>query len=207
MNLSSYAGDNRDHGKGFVIHALRQSLDHLHVDAMITDQPWPNSKTESSLNKYREFLRLPDVAEIVNAQTRYQGGTLIKRNGKAEDYFQPHYGQDYDLFMDPDDGIHIDGGSKDVKPSVVEKLLPTGTSRVLMIYITPTRDTREGCTFNDHFTRWFGGKFSAFLCWLGGNGILFLARSENERLKELKSDLSDALGPFSASHIQDILRN
>jgi hypothetical protein len=204
MNLGSFGGDNRDHGKGFILDGLKKVSHCLHVDAMITDQPWPHSRSEEMLKWYRSFLRLADDHVLDNDSIRYQGGTKIPRDGTLQDYFLPHYDKDYDLFLDPNDGIHADGGSKDVTPKVVRRLLHEGSNRIIMVYITPTRDNRPGHALKDRFVRWFNGTTAGFFCWLAGNGILFLSRPENVRLQVFKQAVTDALGPYALLRIRDM---
>lgn len=204
MNLTQFGGDNRDHGKGFVIASLNSILDRLHVDAMITDYPWPNAQYDELQIAYRRFLRLTDEHTITNFDVRYEGGKLIARNGKSEDYFQPYFAEDYDLFLDPTDGIHPKGGSKNLTPAIIGRLLPANSKRIVMVYVTPTRDTREGHMFEDHFKTWFEKRLSAFGCWLSGNGVLFLAQPKNERLTQFISHISSAFGPFAATRIKEL---
>ncbi len=125
MNLAKFGGDNRDHGKGFILSSLGNVLNDLHVDAMITDgESRDQDNFSQMLDSYRRFLRLTENQPIINSEQRYRGGTRINRGGNQEDYFQPHYGKSNDLFLDPDDGIHREGGSKDVTPAVIERLIP-----------------------------------------------------------------------------------
>src|SRR5690242_15180041 len=115
MKLRKYGGDNRDHGKGFVFHHLADQLRDFHVDPMISDEDLPaGAQRLPYLDAYRRFLRLADTGRIINGDANYRGArTVVVRNGVEEPYFEPHIKTDYDLFLDPDNGIG-DSGPKHV---------------------------------------------------------------------------------------------
>lgn len=196
MHMQRFGGDNRDHGKGFVLHHLSDELRDLRVDPMVTDDDLvPGPDRGAFTDAYRRFLRLADGHQIVNGQLSYRGNAPVLRDGKEEPYFQPHFGQEYDLFLDPDIGIG-EGGCEYVPVRVIPDLVRAGSERVLLVYVTSNWSDPTWKWLLDQASQWADGRLQAFVCDLGGSGILFLANKGNDRLKYMRGNLSNVFGPL-----------
>lgn len=203
MHFKRFGGDNRDQGKGFVFHSLGRELRDFHVDPMITDADLPAGPLrEGYVEGYRRFLRLSDSHQIVNSALTYCGNVPVMRNGKSESYFKPHFDMTYDLFLDPDTGI-ASGGREYVPRGILSMLLPEKSDRVLLIYVSANRNGRDWRWLLSQLDVWFKCPTRAFVCDLGGNGILFLSNQWNDRLKFMRGALRNAFGPFAEWRITD----
>jgi len=195
MHFRKFSGDNRDQGKGFVFHHLGAVLRNFRVDPMVTDDNLPaGADRDEFIEAYRRFLRLADGHQIVNGQINYQGAVPVIRNGRTESYFAPHFGGDDDLFLDPDVGIG-ERGLEYVPYRVILELLPDKSERVLLVYVSSNRNDPTWQWLLDQTSMRTGGRLQAFVCDLGGNGILFLARKGNSRIEFMRDVLRNAFGP------------
>jgi hypothetical protein len=204
MNFDSFGGDNRDHGKGFVLDAIAPLLQGFQVDPMISNQDWPTrplQERETWLGWYRWFLRLQPDHQIANAATPFNGKADVERGGLMQPYFAPHIGKEHDLFLDADTGVG-DGGREHVPYRVIGEMLSKASTRLLMVYVTPSFNNPSGLIELSRINEWFPTRFGGFVCDLGGNQIMFLAVAGNERLASVKSALKERLGPFADRRVK-----
>ena len=164
---------------------------------MVTDEDLPpGPQRQSFIEAYRRFLRLADGHRIVNGDLTYRGGGTVVRGGREESYFRPHVGHGGDLFLDPDTGIG-GRGCRYFPCGVIGDLLPAGAGRVLLVYVSTNRNDASWRWLLDRVPRWAEGRLQAFVCDLGGNGILFLANKCNDRVKYMRGTLSNVFGPVA----------
>src|SRR5437870_5403316 len=103
---------------------------------MITDEDLPpNPLRRAYLEGYRQFLRLSGRQQVVNGDFTYRGDTRVTRDGWVESYFAIHFGAEYDLFLDPDTRIGK-GGNEVVPISALPELVPAGSERVSLVYVS-----------------------------------------------------------------------
>jgi hypothetical protein len=197
VRFRGFGGDNRDLGKGFVFHHLAGLLRDFRVDPMVTDEDLPPGPGRRAfVEAYRRFLRLADGDRVVNGDVDYRGGGTVLRGGREEPYFGPHVGHDGDLFLDPDTGVG-GRGSGYVPCGVIGQLLPAGAERVLLVNVSADRKDATWRRLLGRVPRWADGRLQAFVCDLGGNGILFLANKGNGRMKFMRGTLKNVFGPVA----------
>jgi hypothetical protein len=197
-----FAGDNKDHGKGFVISACLEGVEDidLRVDPMLSDTPWTERDREK-VEAYARFLRLGSSSRIVNHTRRYAGLQVWKENGRRVDSFSVHEGQEYDLFLDADNGLGT-GGRTHLPFGKLETLLPARSNRVLLVFQTrPQRQNKR--RFEEGLLerlKLMGSQ--GFLCFLGQDTYTaVIARDGCKRLRHFRKALEQALGPFAGSRI------
>lgn len=193
---SQFGGDCKDHAKGFVLASLYDSIPglNLRIDPMFSDSPLPDGA--EGLDAYCRFLRIrPD--QVINNDVEYRGLQKVTRNGRSQDYFEPHYVQDYDLFFDPDTGIG-NGGRRHLPWRVIPKLVPEGSVRVLAVFQSKYRVK----DFEEHFTEKHLARYQHFLICLGqGAHIAFVAAPGNGRLGLFRHALVRAYHPFETDRV------
>lgn len=193
---TQYGGDGKDHAKGFVLASLYESIPRLdlRVDPMFSDAPLAFGS--DALNAYCRFLRIqPD--RVINHDLQYRGLPAVTRNDQREDYFQPHYGQDYDLFLDPDTGFGA-GGRRHVPWRVLPRLVPHGSSRVLAVF----QSRHRSANFEQHFATRFLLDCDYFWVVLGQQAyVLFLSIRDNPRLDLFRKALETAYHPHETIRI------
>lgn len=191
---STYAGDGKDHAKGFVLASLYASIPRLdlRVDPMFSDAPL--ALGSDGLDAYCRFLRV-NAKQVFNNELQYR--QQVTRNGHREDYFKPHYGQDYDLFLDPDTGFG-GGGRHHVPWRVLPLLVPDGTSRVLAVF--QSRHRTRG--FERHFSDRHLPAYDGFWVDLGQQAyVLFLSVRNNPRLATFRRALEKAYHPYEKRRV------
>jgi hypothetical protein len=193
---AGFGADSKDHAKGFVLASLYEGIPglDLRVDPMFSDDPLATGS--DGLNAYCRFLRIPPN-RVVNNDLRYQGLQPVTRNGRREIYFHLHYNQEYDLFLDPDTGFGA-GGSHHVPWSILPRLVPSKSPRVLAVFQSRHRDS----AFEQNFTDRHLASYDCFWVVLGQQAyILFIVARYNPRLALFRQTLEIAYHPHEARRV------
>jgi hypothetical protein len=195
---SKFGGDGKDHAKGFVLASLYERIPglDLRVDPMFSDAPLATGS--DGLNAYCRFLRIPPN-RVVNNDQQYRGLYPVNRNGQGqwEDYFQPHYDQEYDLFLDPDTGFGV-RSSRHVPWSILPRLVPPKSSRVLAVFQSRHRES----AFEQNFIDRHLSAYDCFWVDLGQQAyILFVGARDNPRLALFRQALENAYHPHEAIRV------
>jgi hypothetical protein len=200
---SDFSGDNKDHGKGFVLASVFEAIRdwNIRVDPMLSDGIWPAANDDRAL-AYRRFLRLPLHCPLVNSDIQYRGLNRIGRNGRREDYFQPHTAHDYDLFFDPNTGIRRGGGSDYLPMAALLNLLPLKSQRVILCFQSRWQRTCKRLFEERYRQQLTDIGMECFLCFLGQDTYMaFISQNGNNRLRNMKAIMREAFHPFDGQRI------
>ena len=199
---SDFFGDNKDHGKGFVLANVFATITdwNLHVDPMLSDGIWRAAEDDKAL-AYRRFLRLPPHCPLVNHDIQYHGLRRVERNGRREDYFQPHSTHNHDLFFDPNTGIGR-GGQNYLPKSALRTLIPLASRRVVLCFQSRWQRTSRPQFEQRYRLELAEIDMDSFLCSLGQDAyMVFISHAGNNRLGDMKAIMNVAFHPFDGERI------
>lgn len=201
---ANFFGDNKDHGKGFVLSSLFAKMDStwaIQVDPMLSDRAWDSIDDGGKIRAYRRFLRLANYCPLINETKRYEGLTKVIRNGKKECYFEPHFNHTFDIFFDANTGIGK-GGADYLPKQILPKLIPVASPRVVLVFQSrhrlKTKADFEIKVISDISVY----DLDSFLCFLGQDTyIVFVGEKGNQRLADFKAIMNSAFHPFQSMRI------
>jgi len=178
MNLK-HLGDALDFWKGGIFRLLGNALNDVHVLPMFTDMNVHDTWTDDRIRAYAILLGV-DQTRILRSKDQFPGA-------QRERYFH-NLGirDDKDIFVDPDIGIEPNGGGdrRHIRMAEIEVLLPRGSSRVLLVYQHSYRNSKWVDKCLDKVCN--SDKFHAFAYCAGTVAMIFVARRENQHLKEMR---------------------
>ena len=194
MNLT-HLGDALDFWKGGLFRILDKALNDMHVLPMFTDKNGHDAWTDDRIRAYASLLGV-DKARILRSKDPFPGT-------QREDYFQNlDIEDDSDIFIDPDIGIEPDSGGdrRHIRQSEIEALLQSGSRRVLLVYqhSSRKREWLKSCLEKVCAS----SEFHAFAYCAGTVAMIFIARCENKRLKEMRESLHAVTFSFPAKPLR-----
>jgi hypothetical protein len=189
MNINKLA-DALDHWKGSILELMKPILRDVHVLPMFTrtgedEPPWG----EKHLSLYASLLGL-DVNRILQPD-RYLDHL------DRETYFgDPSLGGDFDLFLDPDNGIEPRTRGcceQHVTLKDLSVLMPEGGDRLVLLYQhSQPYNMRDSIINRLPAIEKEGWRLCAL--WSGVVSMLFLSR-EQQRIDEVRGRIRKWLGP------------
>jgi hypothetical protein len=199
-----HLGDALDHWKSSLISLLQNGTEiaKLHVLPMIPNrllQHW----TQSHSSIYAQLLGVNTKAIL-----RSDVGIYPKKDRTA--YFAIN--SEYDLFIDPDNGIGNDEGGSDkhITPSEVVNLIPENSTRLLLIYQTggqrgngETTSERKALVHLRKILRdirYLIGKQCVFAYFAGQTSMVFVSR-DSQRLARIYAPLMKLLGVIAKERL------